>query len=418
MALDGPEWLRRRRAAGYEALTSCELPTESEEVWRYTPINSLVLDDFEPPAEDRPVPAGDQLLAAATAALGSVAVSVLVHNGRAGIFTRYGRRVWLRAGRGRARVGRGTGVRATGWGCAGAPQRRLRARPGLRRRSRGRARRGARAHCALVRQRIGLSPDERAGPARDRRFPSWRSSPGPRAQTQSHRARHRAGRRRTARQSTTSPCRSSGTLPGRSPVWPDGLGQVLAAHLHRRPGCRLRPGAGRRLGRGEGRPQRNPLRLLGRRNPGARHPHAAGPRGPADDERAAVPGSGRRHVALGLQRADPGPPRGGAQRRPADQPQPGSRRGSARRLGAQSRHSGERRPLLPCFYGGPLDEDQRYYIESRGVAPEVAEGLIVRGFFDAIIDRSPVPEVIPFLQREVHDRLKVALGGRALPAGV
>ena len=67
---------------------------------------------------------------------------------------------------------------------------------------------------------------------------------------------------------------------------------------------------------------------------------------------------------------------------------------------------------------GPVDEDQRYYIESRGVAPEMAEGLIVRGFFDAIIDRSPVPAVIPFLQREVHDRLDVALGGRALPAGV
>ena len=50
--------------------------------------------------------------------------------------------------------------------------------------------------------------------------------------------------------------------------------------------------------------------------------------------------------------------------------------------------------------------------------PEIAEGLIVRGFFDAIIDRSPVPEVAPFLQREVHERLDTALGGRALPAGV
>jgi Fe-S cluster assembly protein SufD len=67
---------------------------------------------------------------------------------------------------------------------------------------------------------------------------------------------------------------------------------------------------------------------------------------------------------------------------------------------------------------GPVDEDQRYYIESRGVAPEMAEGLIVRGFFDAIIDRSPVPAFIPSLQREVHERLDVALGGRALPAGV
>lgn len=61
---------------------------------------------------------------------------------------------------------------------------------------------------------------------------------------------------------------------------------------------------------------------------------------------------------------------------------------------------------------GPLDEDQRYYIESRGVSPEVAEGLIVRGFFDAIIERGPVPAVTPLLEREVHNRLSAALGRR------
>ncbi|MGP0029081.1 MAG: SufB/SufD family protein [Acidimicrobiales bacterium] len=61
---------------------------------------------------------------------------------------------------------------------------------------------------------------------------------------------------------------------------------------------------------------------------------------------------------------------------------------------------------------GPIDEDQRYYIESRGVAPAVAEGLIVQGFFDAIIDRGPIPAVTPLLRREVHDRLAVALGQR------
>jgi Fe-S cluster assembly protein SufD len=64
---------------------------------------------------------------------------------------------------------------------------------------------------------------------------------------------------------------------------------------------------------------------------------------------------------------------------------------------------------------GPIDEDQRYYIESRGVAPEVAEGLIVRGFFDAIIDRGPIPAVTPLLQDEVHARLDVALGSRKVP---
>jgi Fe-S cluster assembly protein SufD len=61
---------------------------------------------------------------------------------------------------------------------------------------------------------------------------------------------------------------------------------------------------------------------------------------------------------------------------------------------------------------GPIDEDQRYYIESRGVAPDVAEGLIVRGFFDAIIDRGPIPAVTPLLKREVHARLDLALGDR------
>jgi Fe-S cluster assembly protein SufD len=66
---------------------------------------------------------------------------------------------------------------------------------------------------------------------------------------------------------------------------------------------------------------------------------------------------------------------------------------------------------------GPVDEDQRYYIESRGVAPEVAEGLIVRGFFDAIIDRGPVPQATALLQREVHERLDTALRGRRVDAG-
>jgi Fe-S cluster assembly protein SufD len=67
---------------------------------------------------------------------------------------------------------------------------------------------------------------------------------------------------------------------------------------------------------------------------------------------------------------------------------------------------------------GPIDEDQRYYIESRGVAPEVAEGLIVRGFFDAIIDRGPVPALSPLLEREVHTRLGAALDGRRMAARV
>jgi Fe-S cluster assembly protein SufD len=63
---------------------------------------------------------------------------------------------------------------------------------------------------------------------------------------------------------------------------------------------------------------------------------------------------------------------------------------------------------------GPIDEDQRYYIESRGVAPEVAEGLIVQGFFDAIIDRGPVSAATALLQDEVHARLDTAFANRRL----
>jgi Fe-S cluster assembly protein SufD len=67
---------------------------------------------------------------------------------------------------------------------------------------------------------------------------------------------------------------------------------------------------------------------------------------------------------------------------------------------------------------GPIDEDQRYYIESRGIAPDVAEGLIVQGFFDAIIDRGPIGAATPLLRREVHERLSVALGQRRIASAV
>ncbi len=59
---------------------------------------------------------------------------------------------------------------------------------------------------------------------------------------------------------------------------------------------------------------------------------------------------------------------------------------------------------------GPFDEDQRYYLESRGIPPERAERLIVLGFFDDIVDRSPVPAVLDRLRREVAVRLAGARG--------
>ncbi|HEY6474070.1 MAG TPA: SufD family Fe-S cluster assembly protein, partial [Acidimicrobiales bacterium] len=85
-SLGGPDWLRQRRAAGFEAFSSTPLPSETEEVWRYSPIDQLALDDFAP-AVDGPsggdAAAGRALLESLRGALGHTAASVLVHGGRA-----------------------------------------------------------------------------------------------------------------------------------------------------------------------------------------------------------------------------------------------------------------------------------------------------------------------------------------------
>ena len=42
---------------------------------------------------------------------------------------------------------------------------------------------------------------------------------------------------------------------------------------------------------------------------------------------------------------------------------------------------------------GPIDEDHRFYLESRGVPTDVAERLIILGFFDEVVERMPVPSL-------------------------
>ena len=54
---------------------------------------------------------------------------------------------------------------------------------------------------------------------------------------------------------------------------------------------------------------------------------------------------------------------------------------------------------------GPIDENQRYYLESRGVPPEAAERLIVLGFFDEMIRRAPVEGVQKVLLSAVAGKL-------------
>ena len=55
---------------------------------------------------------------------------------------------------------------------------------------------------------------------------------------------------------------------------------------------------------------------------------------------------------------------------------------------------------------GPIDEDQLYYLESRGVPPEDAERLIVLGFFDDVLERLPVPTLVRALRRTVVEKIE------------
>ncbi len=50
---------------------------------------------------------------------------------------------------------------------------------------------------------------------------------------------------------------------------------------------------------------------------------------------------------------------------------------------------------------GPVDEDQLFYLQSRGISEEEAEKLIVAGFFKEALSRMPFPDAIPTL----YDRL-------------
>jgi Fe-S cluster assembly protein SufD len=55
---------------------------------------------------------------------------------------------------------------------------------------------------------------------------------------------------------------------------------------------------------------------------------------------------------------------------------------------------------------GPIDDDQLYYLESRGIPPEDAERLIVLGFFDDVLERLPVTALSQGLRRSVIEKLE------------
>jgi Fe-S cluster assembly protein SufD len=54
---------------------------------------------------------------------------------------------------------------------------------------------------------------------------------------------------------------------------------------------------------------------------------------------------------------------------------------------------------------GPVDEEQRFYLESRGVPPEQAERLIVLGFFEEVLQQIPMPGVVATLRAVIAEKL-------------
>ena len=54
---------------------------------------------------------------------------------------------------------------------------------------------------------------------------------------------------------------------------------------------------------------------------------------------------------------------------------------------------------------GPVDEDQLFYLESRGVPTGAAERLIVAGFFAEVLEALAVPAIVPLVQARIIERL-------------
>jgi Fe-S cluster assembly protein SufD len=54
---------------------------------------------------------------------------------------------------------------------------------------------------------------------------------------------------------------------------------------------------------------------------------------------------------------------------------------------------------------GPIDADQEFYLESRGVPPEVAERLVIAGFFAEVIERLPSALAAPLVQAAISQKL-------------
>lgn len=427
-ALPGPEWLRERRVASQAAFASTALPTESEEVWRYSPIDELDLDQFAPATTPSDTAGAAAVLASVVSALGSLSGRVLVHNGQPGDFESDGEHPDFGFGGtadvadaehmvGHVQVGGDALVRLNDaffpdavlidvpagvvvphpvlimhW-CDQDEDESL---PNAATFPRTSVRLGTNAQASVV--EIYAGP---AGLTRSLVVPVTELEAGDGASLSyvSLQILNEAAwslARLAARGGQDSSLRTFTVGLGgdydrvRADVSVVGKGahsEILSAYL----------------GNGT---QVHDIRTL--------QDHVA-PRTTSELLcQGAVAGTSR-SVYSGLIRVH---------------------RGAVRTDARQTNHNlvldeGAHADSVPnldilendvkCSHAstvGPIDEDQRYYIESRGIAPDVAEGLIVQGFFDAIIDRGPIGAATPLLRREVHERLSVALGQRSIASAV
>ena len=65
---------------------------------------------------------------------------------------------------------------------------------------------------------------------------------------------------------------------------------------------------------------------------------------------------------------------------------------------------------VKCSHGsttGPVPEDQRFYLMSRGLTPEVAEHVLVTGFLHEVMSRVTLPKVAEYVERVVQAKLGV-----------
>ena len=53
----------------------------------------------------------------------------------------------------------------------------------------------------------------------------------------------------------------------------------------------------------------------------------------------------------------------------------------------------------------PVDEEQRFYLESRGVPTQAAERLIVEGFLDEVVSEIAVAEVAEHVTAHIQAKL-------------